>query len=39
VAEGPFTAPAWSPDGSKLAFDRSAVGGGETWMIETKELE
>ena len=39
VAEGPFTAPAWSPDGSKLAFDRRTVAGREIWMIETKELE
>ena len=39
VAEGPFTAPTWSPDGSKLAFDRRANGGIEIWMIETKDLE
>lgn len=39
VAKGPFTAPAWSPDGSKLAFDRRAVGSCEIWMIETKELQ
>jgi Tol biopolymer transport system component len=39
VAEGPFTAPAWSPDGSILAFDRRANDGWDIWMIETKELE
>jgi Tol biopolymer transport system component len=39
VAEGPLTVPAWSPDGSRLAFDWRAVGGSEIWMIENKELE
>ena len=38
VAEGPFTAPAWSPDGSKLVFDRRMANDCEIWMIETKEL-
>ncbi len=39
VAEGPFTAPAWSPDGSKLALDRRAGAASEVWIIETKDLE
>ena len=39
VAEGPFTAPAWSLDGSKLAFDRRAGAASEVWTIETKDLE
>ena len=39
VAEGPFTSPAWSPDGSKLAFDRRAAPASEVWMIETKDLD
>jgi Tol biopolymer transport system component len=36
VADGPFTSPAWSPDGSRLAFDRRR---NDIWMIKTKELE
>ena len=39
MAEGPFTDPAWSPDGSKLAFDLRDGNVREIWMIETKELE
>ena len=44
AAEGPFTMPVWSPDGSKLAFDggRGEYGRGPScgiWMIETKELQ
>lgn len=38
IAEGPFTAPTWSPDVSKLAFDRRGNSGYEIRMIETKEL-
>jgi Tol biopolymer transport system component len=35
----PRAAPAWSPDGTKLAFDRRDPDQSEIWMIETKELE
>ena len=39
VAEGPYTAPAWSPGGSKLAFDRRGSESSEIWMIQTQDLE
>ena len=39
VTEGPFTAPAWSPDGAKLAFDRRGEEGYEIWMLQTKDLD
>ena len=38
VAKGPLNVPAWSPDGSKLAFDLRLESGWEIWMIETKVL-
>jgi Tol biopolymer transport system component len=37
AAEGVYTRPAWSPDGSKLAFDRQD-NGLEIWMVEAKTL-
>jgi len=39
VAEGPCTMPAWSKDGSKLAFDLRAPDGWEIWIVETKVVE
>ncbi len=39
VAEGPFTAPVWSPDSSKFVFDRRGNNSWEIWMIDSKELE
>ena len=38
VIRGRVNRPAWSPDGSKLAFDFGPLSGGEIWMIETKSL-
>jgi S1-C subfamily serine protease/thiol-disulfide isomerase/thioredoxin len=39
VARGPFTMPAWSADGKKLAFDLRMARRHETWVIETKDLD
>jgi hypothetical protein len=33
-----YTRPAWSPDGSKLAFDRLDNSLEEIWIVETKTL-
>lgn len=38
VVRGMVNRPAWSPDGSKLAFDFERVDGVEIWMIETRSL-
>ena len=38
LASGPFTMPAWSPDGSKIALDLRVSTGDEVWMIEAKAL-
>jgi len=38
IADGPYTAPCWSPDASKLLFQLRANEGQEIWMIETKDL-
>jgi hypothetical protein len=39
IAGGDLAGPAWSADGSKLAFDLRLPAGPEIWMIETKRLE
>ena len=39
VAEGPWTMPAWSRDGSKLAFDFRLGIQREIWMVEVEALE
>ncbi len=39
VARGPFAMPAWSPDGSRLSFDRRTSEAHEVWVIETSVLE
>jgi len=39
VAGGDFAGPAWSADGSKLAFDLRLPAGPEIWVLETKRLE
>jgi hypothetical protein len=38
IRAGEMFAPAWSPDGSMIAFDANLVGGCEIWMIEAKTL-
>ncbi len=38
LGTGELVAPAWSPDGSMIAFDAHLVGGGEIWMIDAKVL-
>lgn len=39
VAEGPVTMPAWSRDGSQLAFDIRRPGRMEIWLIDAKQLD
>ncbi|MDP6633276.1 MAG: hypothetical protein QGG42_00075 [Phycisphaerae bacterium] len=34
ITAGPFTMPAWSRDGKKIAFDRRTETGGEIWTID-----
>ena len=38
VSGGSFTMSAWSPDGSKIAFDHRKRGGNEIWLLPTKAL-
>ena len=38
VAEGPFTAFVWSPDGSHMVFGKDEQHH-EIWMVETKDLQ
>ena len=38
ILSGPYTIPVWSPDGSKIAFDRRDGNRNEVWVIETKYL-
>lgn len=39
AASSPALMPAWSGDGSKLAFDVRLPSGSEIWMIETEQLK
>ena len=38
LGAGELVAPAWSPDGSMIAFDAHLVDGSEIWMIDAKVL-
>ncbi|MHC4400048.1 MAG: DUF1559 family PulG-like putative transporter [Planctomycetota bacterium] len=39
ISAGPCTMPAWSPDGSKIAFDLRAGESNEIWMVDTDALD
>jgi Tol biopolymer transport system component len=39
IGFGPFTMPAWSPDGSKIAADYRGRNRVEVWVIETKNIQ
>ena len=39
IADGPWTMPAWSPDGSKFSFQFRAPGESSIWIVDAKELE
>ena len=39
IASGPYTMPAWSPDGSRIAVDYRGDDRSEVWVIETKNLK
>ncbi len=38
ITDGPYTMPAWSSDGAKLAFDLRSGSIQEIWMVETSAL-
>ena len=39
VGTGELVAPAWSPDGSMIAFNAHLVDGSEIWMLDAKVLD